>query len=256
MGLGLAVWGQRQTLPHTFPNHSDRNKQMKTTITPIAFLALTAGAASASLVTINGLSYDLNQFDGAAVTYRADAGSTVTFDGKKWDQAAGVDGYTLGELASGQYGSDPGDQISLNNRVDPDWLQLNYGSPFTLTSASNQLVIHEISSYTSVDPEGLSFNIRINGGGIIAASAATATNYWAGMGADGAAEDANQLVFDLFSLGFSLGDTISTIYIENTDTGSQTSDPDFIFAGITVPAPGALALLGLGGISATRRRRA
>tara|TARA_R110002072_G_scaffold97727_2_gene214884 strand:+ start:263 stop:979 length:717 start_codon:yes stop_codon:yes gene_type:complete len=227
----------------------------------IASLTAFAGAdvangAPVSLVTINGLTYDLDQFDGASVTYRADVDSTVSFDGKRWDQAAGVDGYTLGELAAGQYGSDPGDQISLNNRTTPDWLQLNYGTPFTLSSTANQLVIHEISSYTYVDPEGLSFNISINGGAMISASAATATNYNAGLGPDGQAEDANQLVFDFFSLGFSLGDSITSIYIENIDSGSGTSDPDFIFAGITIPAPSSLALLGMGSLIANRRRRA
>lgn len=224
---------------------------MNTSIITASLIAITAGAATASLVTINGLSYELDQFDGASVTYRDDAGSGVTFDGKLWDQEAGVDGFTLGELAAGQFGSDPGDQISLNNRVDPDWLQLNYGTSFTLSSAANMLVIHEISSQTFVDPEGLSFNIRINGGSLISATAATATNYNAG----GAAEDANQLIFDLFSLGFTAGDSITSIYIENIDSGSGTSDPDFIFAGITAPAPGSIALLGMGSLIANRRRR-
>lgn len=225
---------------------------MKSTIITSVFLTVAAGAASASLVNINGLSYELDQFDGAFVTYRDDAGSGVTFDGKLWDQAAGVDGFTLGELAAGQYGSDPGDQISLNSRTTPDWLQLNYGTSFTLSSSANQLVIHEISSQTFVDAEGLSFNIRINGGALIAATAATATNYNAG----GSAEDANQLIFDLFALGFTTGDSISSIYIENIDSGSGTSDPDFIFAGITAPTPGSLALLGMSGLAATRRHRA
>lgn len=221
---------------------------------PLAAACITvlAGSASASLVTINSLTYELDQFAGASVTYRADAGSGVTFDGKLWDQAAGVDGFTLGELAAGQFGSDPGDQISLNNRTTPDWLQLNYGTSFTLTSTANQLVIHEISSQTFVDTEGTSFNIRINGGPLISATTAIATNYNAG----GSAEDANQLIFDLFALGFSAGDSISSIYIENIDSGSGTSDPDFIFAGITAPAPGSLALIGMGSLIANRRRRA
>jgi len=224
-------------------------------LTTLAGADVSTGAPPPSMVTINGLTYDLGQFDGAYVNYRDDAGSGVGFAGKKWDQAAGVDGFTLGEFASGQYGSDPGDQISLTSTVDPDWLQLNYGTPFTLSSSANQLVIHEISSYDYVDPEGLSFNIRINGGALISASTATASNYWAGVGADGPAEDANQLVFDLFSLGFMAGDSINSIYIENVDSGSGTSDPDFIFAGITVPAPGSFALLGMGGLVASRRRR-
>jgi len=208
------------------------------------------------VVTINGLSYELDQFTGASVTFRDEPGSSVAFDGKAWDQAAGVDGFTLGELAAGQFGSDPGDQVTLQSTPDPDWLQLNYGTPFTLTSPANRLVIHEISSQTFVDPEGLSFNIRINGGPLIPTTMAIATNYNAGIGSDGPSEDANQLIFDLFGLGFSTGDMISTVFIENIDSGSGTSDPDFIFAAITIPAPASAWLLGLGGLMAVRRRRA
>ena len=227
---------------------------MKRQMSAVVLFALATQAASAQTVTINDCMFDMTQFDGASVTYRADG--SVSFDGKRWDQAAGVDGYTLGELASGQYGGDPGDQISLNDRSSPDWLQLNYGTPQELTSSLNKLVIYEISSYTYVDPEGLSFNISVNGGPLVAASTADAINYWAGVGSDGPAEDANQLVFDLFAMGFNPGDMISTVYIENIDSGSGTSDPDFIFAGLAVPAPATLALLGLGGLTASRRRRA
>ncbi len=224
---------------------------MKAAILLVFVGSCVTASVSAQEVTINGLTYELGQFAGASVTYRDDVNSGVTFDGKLWDQAAGVDGFTLGELAAGQFGSDPGDQISLNNRTTPDWLQLNYATPFTLSSAANQLVIHEISSQTFVDPEGLSFQISINGGALIPATAATATNYNAG----GSAEDANQLIFDLFGLGFMAGDSISTVYIENIDSGSGTSDPDFIFAAFTVPAPASAALIGLGGVAALRRRR-
>ncbi len=233
---------------------------MRHALTTTAIVALCAGSATASMVTINGLTYDLDQFAGASVTYRDDAGSEVDFEGKAWDQAAGVDGFTLGELASGQFGGDPGDQVTLQDTDGdaPDWLQLNYGTPFALSSSANQLVIHEISSSSlaaGVDAEGLSFNIRINGGVLIPASAATATIYNAGVGVDGPAENTNQLVFDLFALGFNAGDSISTVYIENTNTGSGTSDPDFIFAAITVPAPGAIAMLSIAGLGAFRRRR-
>lgn len=218
-----------------------------------AVLLCATGSLGASIVAINGLSYDLDQFDGASVTYRANG--SVDFDGKRWDQAAGVDGFTLGELASGQAGGDPGDQVTLQDRSTPDWLRLNYATPFQLVSTDNKLVIHEISSQTFVDPEGLSFNISINGGSLISATAATATNYNAGIGSDGPAENTNQLIFDLFSLGFQIGDTISTVHIENTDSGSGTSDPDFIFAAFTVPAPATVGLLAMAGITTVHRRR-
>jgi len=218
-----------------------------------AALTVLCGHAAGALVTINEYTFDLDQFTGASVSYRADG--EVTFDGKRWDQAAGVDGYTLGELAAGQYGDDPGDQVSLNDRDIPDWLQLNYGTSVVLSPSLHTLVIYEISSYTYVDPEGLSFQIRVNGGGLVAASAADALNFNAGMGSDGQAEDCNQLAFDLFSLGFQSGDAISTVYIENIDSGSGTSDPDFIFAGIAVPEPTTAALLTLGVLAMLKRRR-
>ncbi|MCC6679698.1 MAG: PEP-CTERM sorting domain-containing protein [Phycisphaeraceae bacterium] len=208
-----------------------------------------SNVASASLVTIDQYTFDLSQFDGATVTYRADG--SVGFDGKLWDNEAGVDLYTLGELAAGQYGSDPGDQVSLNDRVTPDWLQLNYATPVTITASTHYLVIYEISSYTYVDPEGLSFQIKVNGGSLVAASTADASNFDIG----GSAEDINQLVFDLFDLGFTPGQTVSTVYIENIDSGSGTSDPDFIFAGVAVPEPASVCLLGLGGLTLLKRWR-
>jgi len=219
-----------------------------------ASLCAFSGAASASVVTINDFRFNLDQFDGASVTFRSDG--SVAFDGKTWDQAAGVDGFTLGELAAGQFGSDPGDQVTLQDRSTPDWLQLNYGTPVTLTPSLKHLVIYEISSQTFVDPEGLSFNISINGGSLIPATVADATNFNAGVGSDGPAEDANQLVFDLFDLGFQAGDAISTVRIENIDSGAGTSDPDFIFAGIAVPGPATAGVLAVSGLALTRRRRA
>jgi len=227
---------------------------MKQSTALVSVLSVCALSASASAVVINGYDFDLGQFAGASVTYRADG--SVTFDGKAWDQAAGVDGFTLGELAAGQFGSDPGDQISLNATSSPDWLQLNYGTPVELTGALNKLVIYEISSAQVVDPEGLSFRIRINGGAFIPATAAMAINFNAGIGSDGPAEDANQLVFDLFALGFNPGDMISTVYIENINSGPGTSDPDFIFMGVAVPAPAAAGVLAIGAFGSIRRRRA
>jgi hypothetical protein len=217
-----------------------------------------AGTVEAAPVTINGKAFELNQFTGASVTYRADG--DVDFDGKLWDQAAGVNGYSLGELAAGQYGSDPGDQVSLNSTgVDgPDWLQMNYAGTGLDIFADNELVIYEISSSTSgVDAEGLSFRIQFNGGAWHDASEGVATFVPNGTLANPPAENANQIVFDLEDFGFTPGDKLVTYRIENLDTGSGTSDPDFIFAGVTIPEPASLALLGLGGMAlALRRRRA
>lgn len=171
---------------------------------------------------------------------------------------------TLGELASGQAGGDPGDQISLNSTGSsgPDWLQLNYaGSGQVIALGATQFVVYEISSSTSgVDTEGTSWQISFNGGSLQPASSSSVAVNFATPGA----ENVNMLVFDLLSspFNFSLGDMISTVYIENVDTGSTSSDPDFIFAGITtsavVPTPSA-ALAGLfmfGGLAVRRRRRA
>ncbi len=201
----------------------------------------------AGMTTINGNVFDLDQFNGATVTYRV--GGSVDFDGKLWDNAVGVDLYTLGELASGQYGSDPGDQVTLQDRTNPDWLQLNYANPLLISASQHRLVIYEITSATSgVDTEGLSFNISLNGGSLIGAGSSVATFY-----AHPGVEATNQLVFDLYDFGFSNGDLLSTLYIENTDSGSGTSDPDFIFAGMAtdaaaVPVPSAF-LLGSIGVS-------
>jgi len=211
---------------------------------------LLASSASAVNVTIDDYTFDLDQFDGATVTYRSDG--AVSFDGKLWDNQAGVDGYSLGELAAGQFGGDPGDQVSLNATSSPDWLQLNYATPVAVTASTHYLVVYEISSYNYVDPEGLSFNIRVNGGSLVAATTADAKNFNIG----GGVEDINQLAFDLFDLGFSPGDTVSTVYIENINSGSGTSDPDFIFAGVAaVPEPASLGLIGAGAALLLRRRR-
>lgn len=224
-------------------------------------------AIAGSVVEINGQSFDLDQYIGASVTYRTDAdGGDVDFDGKYWDNIVGVDGVTLGELAAGQFGSDPGDQVSLNNRVTPDWLQLNYGTGQTIAPGATEFVVFEITSSSSgVDTEGLSWMIGFNGAAPVAVSASQ-VSFFASPGDDGLGNDAentNMAVFDLVGdFGFSLGDTITSVYIENINSGSGTSDPDFIFAGITtatvVPTPsaaiGGLALFG--GLAVRRRRRA
>lgn len=208
-------------------------------------MAATPSGFAAPIVTINTKTFDLAQFTGATVTYRDPGG--VTFDGKLWDNQVGVDLYTLGELASGQFGSDPGDQVSLNDRVTPDWLQLNYATGQTIAPGSTEFVVFEITSATSsVDTEGLSWKIGFNGATPVAVSASD-VSFFPSPG--GGVENTNMAVLDLFDFGFSLGDTLNTVYIENIDSGSGTSDPDFIFAGLTVPEPSSIALLGLGALA-------
>ncbi len=208
-------------------------------------MAATHSGFAAPIVTINTKTFDLAQFTGATVTYREPGG--VTFDGKLWDNVVGVDLFTLGELASGQFGGDPGDQVSLNDRVTPDWLQLNYGTGQTISPGSTEFVVFEITSSTSsVDTEGLSWKIGFNGGTPVAVNALD-VSFFPSPG--GGAENTNMAVLDLFDFGFSLGDTLNTVYIENIDSGSGTSDPDFIFGGLTVPEPSSITLLGLGALA-------
>lgn len=187
---------------------------------------------------IDSYSFELNQFNGAAVTYRPDG--SVAFDGKLWDNHVGVDGVTSGELAAGQAGGDPGDQLTLQDRTTPDWFQLTYAGDGLLIGGSTQdtFVVYEITSSSSgVDLEGTSFRISFNGGAFINASMGTATF----LKYTPAAENVNQIAFDLGDYGFLPGDALKTVRIENLDSGSGTSDPDFIFTALEGPgtfAPG------------------
>jgi len=229
----------------------------------LAIAVATPVAQAVNLVDINGKTFDLDQFGGAAVTYRADG--SVAFDGKEWDNEVGVDGVTLGELASGQAGGDPGDQVSLNDRSTPDWLQLNYGTGQTIAAGSEFVVFEITSSSSGVDTEGLSWKVGFNGGTPVAVSASDVFHF---PSPGGNAEDTNMAVFDLVGdFGFSVGDVLNTVYIENIDSGSGTSDPDFIFGGITftstpepVPTPepmtAGLAAIAIAGLCARRRRLA
>lgn len=223
-------------------------------------VALASTPALASL-TIGSYDFDLGQFGGAAVTYRADG--SVAFDGKLWDNEVGVDGLTPGELAAGQYGSDPGDQLTLQNTPDPDWFQLTYGGGGIAIGGANNdtFVVYEItSSNAGVDTEGTSWRISFNGGSLIEASSGTATFLdYSGVGV----ENVNQVAFDLTDFGFSSGDILTTVYFENKDTGSGTSDPDFIFVALegteqVVPEISSVAtwsLLTLCSVGLVRRRR-
>ncbi|QDU89408.1 hypothetical protein Pla175_27980 [Pirellulimonas nuda] len=214
----------------------------------IATLLSTAPAWAS--VTIDAYEFDLTQFDGAAVTYRSDGG--VTFDGKLWDNHVGVDGVTTGELASGQFGGDPGDQLSLNSRgaAGPDWFQLDYaGAGLTIGGSDRDtFVVYEItSSSAGVDTEGTSWRISFNGGAFIDASSGVAKF----LQFTPAAENVNQIAFDLTSFGFTAGDLLKSVRFENKDTGSSTSDPDFIFTaleGSVAPVPEATSIIAWGGL--------
>lgn len=117
------------------------------------------------------------------------------------------------------------------------------------------MVIYEISSYPGyVDLEGLSFKISFNGDTLITASAGDASAYDVS-----GVEATNQIVFDLYDFGFTDGDILGSIYIENVYSDSSTSDPDFIFVGIAstsvVPIPSAVLLCGLGICFGSKLRR-
>ncbi len=231
---------------------------------------LAAGAASAApLTTINGLTFDLGQFAGAAVT--TNVGSN-DLNGTTFDNPNGIDGFTLGELASGQFGGDFGDRISLGEvNGEQDFLTLTYGAPVLIGDGQASLfVVYESSGRTFLDEEGTNFEISFNGGAFIAANASasvTATGGVLGAANSGESAEHNQVIFDLLhsDFGFSVGQTISTVTIRNLVVlGSSADDPDFTFAGragvvSAVPLPAAAPML-LGGVALfgllRRRRRA
>ncbi|QEG36063.1 hypothetical protein Pr1d_33720 [Bythopirellula goksoeyrii] len=242
-------------------------------ISLVLLLALSASQAWAS-ITIDSYNFDLAQFTGAAVTYSEGPGHNVTFDGKRWDQAAGVDGFTTGELAAVQAGGDPGDQLSFNSTNPLDWFQLTYGGPGLIIGGpgNNTFVIYEITSPsgpsntpTGIDPEGTNWTISFNGNTPIdAASGATKWLKFDDVPADGGfAENVNQIAFDLSLFGFSPGDVLSTVRIENKSTGpSGATDPDFIFTALE-STPGVVpeltsfavwSVLGLVTFAGSRRR--
>lgn len=223
------------------------NKKTNCTALVLTVSAL-ASTAIAADVNIGDYSFDLDQFGSAAVTYRADG--SVTFDGKLWDNEVGVDGFTIGELAAGQAGGDPGDQLSLNDRLGTvDWFELAFSAGLTVGDGiNNTFVFYEITSSTAgVDVEGTSWEISINGADFVHASAGDASFL------DFSAlsvENVNQIAFDLSAFGLTAGDTLNTVRVRNYNSGSETSDADFIFGGLgsaltVVPLPPA-AFAGLG----------
>ncbi|NKB56719.1 MAG: PEP-CTERM sorting domain-containing protein [Alphaproteobacteria bacterium] len=220
----------------------------------VSVLAVMTGtmAQAAPFTSINGLDYDLGQFAGAAVT--TNVGDNRIF-GSTFDNPNGIDMLTLGELAAGQFGGvDPGDRITLGfGDGDQDMLTLTYGAPVLIGAGDASLfVVFEQASANTPDPEGTSFEISINGGIFVNAgtsASATLTEDVVGAGGD----PQNQIVFDLThaDFGFLIGDTISTVKIQNLGiAGVSTDDPDFLFAAragrIPAPEPGTLALFGLG----------
>ena len=214
-------------------------------------------------ITIDTFNFDLNQFTGAAVTYRTGGG--VSFDGKLWDNAVGVDGRTPGELAMAQAGGDPGDQITLSDRTTPDWFRLTYAGAGLPIGGADQdtFVVYEITSSQTaspVDVEATSWKISFNGGSLIEATSGISKF----LSYSDPTEDVYQIAFNLTSFGLSPGDFLKTVYIENKNTGSGTSDPDFIFLALegsspVVPEATSVAIWSVLGLVSTgwanRRRR-
>lgn len=223
----------------------------------------TQQATAAPFTTIEGITFDLGQFTGAAVTTDVPASD---LHGSTFDNPNGIDGVTLGELATAHFGADEGDRISLGE-VDgaQNMILLTYGFGVLIGSGdSAKFVVYEQSGRAFLDPEGISFEISINGGTFVNAGTSAAATGTGGVTGAGGTEQ-NQIVFDLLhpDFGFTVGDVINTVKIQNLGiSGVTTDDPDFLFAGragrapLTVSAPGVLALFGLGviGLGALRRR--
>ncbi len=219
----------------------------------------------AAVVTINSLDYELDQFIGATVTTTVD-GSAIF--GSTFDNPNGIDQFTLGELAFDQFNMDPGDRITLGlqQELSPpnmsvDSLTLTYGTPVLIGPGMSSLfvILEQASSKLTSDTEATSFRISFNGNSF---QNAFASAFSTTMGVTGAGGDPqNQIVFDLTSafFGFMIGDTISTVTIQNLGIGGDADDPDFLFAaraGTTpvseVPEPTSLAvfIIGILGVGA------
>jgi hypothetical protein len=192
----------------------------------LALSALLAGASHATTVTIGGFTHDLGQFTGANVTVSL-PGTTIS--GKQWDNAVGVDNYTLGELATAQYGFDPGDTVALGSNTRQDSLKLTYGSAFKVgTGAEKYFVVYELKSVNNFTPdlEGTAFEISFNGGAWV-----SALNY-SQLNVVGPNEYHHQVVFDLTdsNFNFNVGSMINVVDIRSRTGLGTSSDPDFTFA--------------------------
>lgn len=217
-------------------------------------------SANATTVSIEELTFDLDQFIGAYVETDSSYQQGVLFD-----NAAGVDGYTVGELAAAPGGSffpvDPGDQLSLGDATHQQYMTLHYGPGILIGpgDASLLAVYEQASRNTGVDEEGHYYEIKINDGSWIDArifplhQTAISANYQ------------NRVVFDLLSspFGLNVGDTLQTVSIRNILGSSDYSDPDIVFVGRAgvvsidpVPLPAALPMLASAfGIMVFLRRR-
>lgn len=219
-------------------------------------------SASAAVVDIEGYKFDLTQFAGAYVTTDSTYQTGVPFD-----NAAGVDGYTVGELAGAPGGTfapnDVGDQVTLGNGTTQRFLTLHYGSGVTLGAGQAALfaVYEQASSNSGVDEEGHYYEVSVNGGSFV-----DARNF-AVHQTQISTEYQNRVIFNLIDavFGLSIGDVLSTVTIRNILGSSSSSDPDIVFmarAGeiSAVPLPAALPLLAgalgfLGFLGRKRSRR-
>lgn len=218
-------------------------------------------SASAAVVSIEELTFDLDQFAGAYVTTNSTFQNGVLFD-----NAAGVDGYTVGELAGAPGGSfypdDVGDQITLGNSSTQQFLTLHYGPGVAIGAglASLFAIYEQASSNAGTDDEGRYYEVSVNGGEYVDArtygvhQTAISANYQ------------NRVILDLTAavFGLSIGDLLSTVTIRNILGSSAFSDPDIVFMGragevAAVPLPATLPLLaaavGLLGLAGRKRSR-
>jgi hypothetical protein len=251
-------------------------KSLTAVLFSVVALMFTASPARAALVTINSLQFELDQFIGARVTTTAtnDAtnpnSSTDEIVGSTFDNPNGIDGFTLGELAGprfvgdmgSQFSVDPGDRITLNfgqDSMTQDILTLTYAGAGFLLSSINKFVVFEQASGVTTGPadlEATNFEINFNSGMFFNASVGTLTRGVLGMAVS---DPQNQIVFDLSAVGLMPGVLVKTVTIRNLVGAGDQYDPDFLFAGFSVPEPSSLLVFAIGavgcGVTARRRRK-